>query len=91
MKQLMIWFIFKQVYEFFTCSQITGGSSGIGKQVAILAAKRGANVTILARDTKKLEEATNEIRNAIVDDSQKINYFSGELIEIFCQFYTRVG
>ncbi|ODN01471.1 3-ketodihydrosphingosine reductase [Orchesella cincta] len=55
---------------------ITGGSSGIGKQVGILASQRGANVTILARDSKKLEEACAEVRAAAKDDNQKINYFS---------------
>ena len=32
------------------CFQVTGGSSGIGKEVAIEAVKRGANVTLLARN-----------------------------------------
>ena len=36
---------------------VTGGSSGIGKCVAILAAKYGAHVTIIARDVQKLEAA----------------------------------
>lgn len=30
--------------------QITGGSSGIGKAVAVEVVKRGASVTLLARD-----------------------------------------
>lgn len=30
--------------------QITGGSSGIGKEIAIEAVKHGANVTLLARN-----------------------------------------
>ena len=30
--------------------QITGGSSGIGQALAVAAGKRGANVTLLARD-----------------------------------------
>ena len=33
---------------------VTGGSSGIGKCVAILAAKCGAHVTIIARDVHKI-------------------------------------
>lgn len=43
---------------------VTGGSSGIGKHVAIEAAKRGAHVTIVARDEKKLLQAQEEIKKA---------------------------
>ncbi|XP_078046615.1 3-ketodihydrosphingosine reductase [Augochlora pura] len=56
---------------------VTGGSSGIGKCVAITAAKRGANVTIIARDVQKLEVARNEIIRACKNkDTQKIEYLS---------------
>merc|ERR1719419_155431 len=41
---------------------ITGGSSGIGKEVAIAAARRGANVSLLARNPQKLSDAAEEIR-----------------------------
>ena len=41
---------------------ITGGSSGIGKALAIKAAQMGARVTLLARDVKKLEDAKSEIQ-----------------------------
>ncbi|KAH3771574.1 3-ketodihydrosphingosine reductase-like [Dreissena polymorpha] len=41
---------------------ITGGSSGIGKSLAIQAAQLGANVSILARDKVKLETAKTEIQ-----------------------------
>ena len=34
-------------------NQVTGGSSGIGKSLAIQAAQRGANVTIMARNKVK--------------------------------------
>lgn len=57
--------------------QVTGGSSGIGKCIAIIAAKHGANVTIIARDTEKLEAARNEILHACENkDIQRIEYVS---------------
>ncbi|XP_076376913.1 3-ketodihydrosphingosine reductase isoform X2 [Megalopta genalis] len=56
---------------------VTGGSSGIGKCVAITAAKHGAHVTIIARDVQKLEAARNEIIHACKNkDTQKIEYLS---------------
>lgn len=63
------------VREFFF--QITGGSSGIGKHVAIIAAKHGANVTIIARNVHKLEVARKEILNARANkDEQTVEYLS---------------
>jgi len=41
---------------------ITGGSSGIGKACAFVFAKYGCQVMLAARDEKKLNEATNQIR-----------------------------
>ncbi|CAD1477804.1 unnamed protein product [Heterotrigona itama] len=56
---------------------VTGGSSGIGKCVAILAAKHGANVTIIARNTYKLQVARNEIIHVCKDkDVQKVEYLA---------------
>ncbi|XP_071447283.1 3-ketodihydrosphingosine reductase [Hetaerina americana] len=52
---------------------ITGGSSGIGKSVAIEAAKRGANITLVARDVEKLESAKLEVMNhCILKESQMV-------------------
>lgn len=56
---------------------MTGGSSGIGKCVAIIAARHGANVTIIARDVNKLEIAKNEIIQACENkDIQRVEYLS---------------
>eukprot|EP00275_Glaucocystis_incrassata_P002155 EC124886.1.p1 GENE.EC124886.1~~EC124886.1.p1 ORF type:complete len:174 (+),score=24.74 EC124886.1:185-706(+) len=41
---------------------LTGASEGIGKCIALLAAKNGAHVTIISRSQKKLEIAIEEIR-----------------------------
>ena len=43
---------------------ITGGSSGIGKAVAILLAQQEANLTLIARDRQKLAIAKEEISAA---------------------------
>ncbi|XP_011157698.2 3-ketodihydrosphingosine reductase [Solenopsis invicta] len=56
---------------------VTGGSSGIGKCVAILAAEKGANITIIARNVQNLEKAKDEILQACENkDRQKVEYLS---------------
>ncbi|XP_066599146.1 3-ketodihydrosphingosine reductase [Prorops nasuta] len=63
---------------------ITGGSSGIGKSAAIIAARLGAHVTIIARDIEKLEAAKNEIiHNCKNKDSQKIEYLSVDITQSY--------
>lgn len=51
---------------------ITGGSSGIGKAIAKLLAQKGTNVSIIARDSAKLELAKQEISASVIDAKQKI-------------------
>ncbi|CAG9816814.1 unnamed protein product [Phaedon cochleariae] len=55
---------------------VTGGSSGIGKSVAVIAAQRGAHVTIIARNVDKLEEALIEIKKYCVNEEQMITKVS---------------
>jgi 3-dehydrosphinganine reductase len=51
---------------------ITGGSSGIGKAVAKLLAREGANISLIARDRHKLETAQQEITAVTIDYKQQI-------------------
>ncbi|ESO98337.1 hypothetical protein LOTGIDRAFT_213963 [Lottia gigantea] len=52
---------------------VTGGSSGIGKALAINVAKQGANVTLLARNKNKLQEAKVEVEKHFINkDTQSI-------------------
>ncbi|EFA11415.2 3-ketodihydrosphingosine reductase [Tribolium castaneum] len=55
---------------------ITGGSSGIGKSTAIQAARKGANVTIIARNLDRLSAAEKEIRGACIHKDQIITAVS---------------
>lgn len=43
---------------------ITGGSSGIGKAIAMEAVQRGVNVFLIARDSTKLDAAVTELESA---------------------------
>ena len=43
---------------------VTGGSSGIGKAVALLAVERGARVVLAARNQARLDDARREIEEA---------------------------
>ncbi|MEM1035082.1 MAG: SDR family NAD(P)-dependent oxidoreductase, partial [Myxococcota bacterium] len=43
---------------------ITGGSSGIGKAAAIMAARAGASVVVAARHQGRLDDAVAEMKRA---------------------------
>uniref|UniRef100_A0A2C9LQK7 3-dehydrosphinganine reductase n=1 Tax=Biomphalaria glabrata TaxID=6526 RepID=A0A2C9LQK7_BIOGL len=60
---------------------ITGGSSGIGKALAIQAVQQGSKVTLLARDKLKLEEAKKEIQKYVIEDDceQRVQTVSVDL------------
>lgn len=51
---------------------ITGGSSGIGRAVADLAAHKGAHVTFLARNRERLDSAVTEIEASCVREGQRV-------------------
>ncbi|XP_065165250.1 3-ketodihydrosphingosine reductase [Atheta coriaria] len=50
---------------------ITGGSSGIGKSLAVLASQQGAHVTIIARNSTRLSAAILEISSERSSDEQE--------------------
>ncbi|MEC4894065.1 MAG: SDR family oxidoreductase [Oscillatoria sp. PMC 1051.18] len=58
---------------------ITGGSSGIGKATAILLAKQGANISIIARRSAQLEAAKAEIRAAQMSENQRVITISADV------------
>ena len=61
------------------CAIVTGGSSGIGKAIAKLFAKRGANVFLIARREDLLKETLEEIEKEARDKSQIFGSFSADV------------
>ncbi|KAJ7276464.1 oxidoreductase [Mycena haematopus] len=55
---------------------ITGGSSGLGLALAILLARNGADVSIVARDEHKLRSALDELEKARQSPGQTFNSYS---------------
>lgn len=69
---------------------ITGGSSGIGKGIAVEFAKEGADLALIARDPEKLEKAASQIKpfggkvltfSADVRDEGRIREVMREVVE----------
>ncbi len=58
---------------------ITGGSSGIGKAIALRLAQQGVNVSIISRDHTRLQLAKTEIEAARKTDTQKVAAVVGDV------------
>ncbi|XP_053739293.1 3-ketodihydrosphingosine reductase [Synchiropus splendidus] len=58
---------------------VTGGSSGIGKSVAIECVKKGASITLLARDQAKLLQAKQEVEKHAVRADQTVLCISADV------------
>ncbi|KAK8783776.1 hypothetical protein V5799_009859 [Amblyomma americanum] len=60
---------------------ITGGSSGIGLALAREVVRRGANVTLVARNLNRLREVKTELREVASSPEQVIHTLSADLTE----------
>ncbi|KAG6807789.1 hypothetical protein H0H92_006392 [Tricholoma furcatifolium] len=58
---------------------VTGGSTGLGLSLAIILTKRGANVSIVARNQKKLDDALAQLEKARKTSEQRLNAYSFSL------------
>uniref|UniRef100_A0A9L0ST28 3-ketodihydrosphingosine reductase n=1 Tax=Equus caballus TaxID=9796 RepID=A0A9L0ST28_HORSE len=64
---------------------VTGGSSGIGKCVAIECYKQGAFITLVARNEDKLLQAKKEIEKHSVNDKQVVLCISVDVSQDYSQ------
>ncbi|KAJ9201272.1 hypothetical protein DTO164E3_3579 [Paecilomyces variotii] len=61
---------------------VTGGSDGMGRAVAIQLAQKGANVVIVSRTVKKLENALDSIKAAALNsEKQRFHFISADLTD----------
>ena len=51
---------------------ITGASSGIGKELAIILSSKGGFVSLLSRRKEEIEKLANKVTNKNIDKSGKI-------------------
>ncbi|XP_056680213.1 3-ketodihydrosphingosine reductase isoform X2 [Monodelphis domestica] len=64
---------------------VTGGSSGIGKSIAIECYKQGAFITLVARDENKLLQAKKEIEKHSINDKQVVLCISVDVSQDYGQ------
>ncbi len=53
---------------------VTGGTSGIGKEIAKIFAENGADIVIFGTNPQKAEEALKEIRQSCLSSSQEVAF-----------------
>ena len=63
------------------CAIVTGGSSGIGKAIAKLLARRGANVFLIARREEPLKAAVAEMEKETGGDARKFGCFQADVAD----------
>ena len=64
------------------CIIVTGGSSGIGKEIAKIFVRRGAHVFLVARREEVLRTAVEEVKREATDSSQRFGYFSADVSDL---------
>jgi NAD(P)-dependent dehydrogenase (short-subunit alcohol dehydrogenase family) len=60
---------------------ITGGSSGLGKAVALQLLKKGANIYIVARNKEQLKETVESLTSEKTSEDQTIEAISADVTD----------
>jgi len=61
---------------------VTGGSAGLGLEVAKVLASKGANISIVARSKETLQDAVKELEKLRVSPEQQFHWYSHSLTEL---------
>ncbi|KAG9356111.1 hypothetical protein JZ751_000955 [Albula glossodonta] len=64
---------------------VTGGSSGIGKCIAMECYRQGAFITLVARDESKLVQAKKEVEKCAINDKQVVLCISVDVSKDYSQ------
>ncbi|KAF1383829.1 hypothetical protein PFLUV_G00135880, partial [Perca fluviatilis] len=64
---------------------VTGGSSGIGKSIAVECYRQGAFITLVARDEAKLLQAKKEVEKFAINDKQVVLCISVDVSSDYSQ------
>ncbi|CAK6966848.1 -ketodihydrosphingosine reductase [Scomber scombrus] len=70
---------------------VTGGSSGIGKCIAIECYRQGAFITLVARDEAKLLQAKKELEKYAINDKQVVLCISVDVSSDYSQAQEKLG
>ncbi|HVO29734.1 MAG TPA: SDR family oxidoreductase [bacterium] len=71
---------------------VTGGSSGIGLEAAVMLAQKGADVVLVARDAKRLEAAVGDVKARAASglvSSYVCDFSSQKQIRVFAERFKR--
>uniref|UniRef100_A0A8C6UJV3 3-dehydrosphinganine reductase n=1 Tax=Neogobius melanostomus TaxID=47308 RepID=A0A8C6UJV3_9GOBI len=70
---------------------VTGGSSGIGKAIAMECYRQGAFITLVARDEAKLLQAKKEVEKFAINDKQVVLCISVDVSSDYHQVEVKLG
>lgn len=60
---------------------ISGGSQGLGKEMARVFVEKGSDVVVVSRTESKLKQVVTELENYRIADSQKISYIAADVAD----------
>jgi NAD(P)-dependent dehydrogenase (short-subunit alcohol dehydrogenase family) len=70
---------------------VTGASSGIGREVAVLASQLGANLTIVGRNVERIQETLSSLRSPDAHKYKVFDFAEDNLMQYFSEIIETSG